>query len=86
LCKQKGSNFDEIGTKLMRKAFDPDKGPLRNEFLGKEEREATAHVFAGAMGLFRNPAGHRDVDLDPPEARDLIYFANHLLRLLDKIG
>jgi hypothetical protein len=41
---------DQVGVPLMRKAFDPDKGPLSNQSHPKAEREALAHLFAGAIG------------------------------------
>lgn len=73
--------FDEelIGTKLMRKAFDPDAGPLRSEGLVWAEREAIAHLYAGAIGYCKNPQSHREVQLRPTEAAQLIAFASYLL-------
>ncbi|OGO00164.1 MAG: TIGR02391 family protein [Chloroflexi bacterium RBG_13_52_14] len=77
---------DELcGVKLMRQAFDSDKGPLAETSLADAERQAMASLFAGAIGLFKNPASHRDINLeDPLKAAELIFFANHLLRIVDK--
>lgn len=73
------------GVKLMRQAFDSDRGPLAEMSLADAERQAMANLFAGAIGLFKNPASHRDINLDDPlEAAELIFFANHLLRIVDK--
>jgi hypothetical protein len=45
-----GHGPDDVGTKLMRKAFDKDKGPLTDKTQPEAEREALAHLFAGAIG------------------------------------
>jgi hypothetical protein len=45
-----------------------------------------AHLFAGTIGLFKNPVSHRNIDFDNPnEVAELILFSNYLLRLLDSI-
>jgi uncharacterized protein (TIGR02391 family) len=74
----------DLGTDLMRKAFDPASGPLTDSSAEKAEREARSHLFAGAIGSYKNPHSHRDVDLDDPdEAAEIIMLANHLLRIVD---
>jgi hypothetical protein len=43
-------------------------------------------LFKGAIGLFKNPSSHRQVDFsDATEAAEIVLLADLLLRLLDKI-
>ncbi len=83
--KAAGLDDLDLGTSLMRKAFDSQNGPLRDEGLPEPERQNVAHLFAGAIGTFKNPASHREVDIhDPVEAANIIRFADALLRIVDR--
>lgn len=74
----------DVGTALMRKAFEPLNGPLTDVEDEKAEQEARSALFAGAIGSYKNPQSHRDVNLDDPsEAIEIILFANHLLRIVE---
>ena len=75
---------DVIGVDLMRKAFHPESGPLTDPAAEAGERIARAALFAGAIGSYKNPHSHRDVNMDDPgEAMEIIFLANHLLRIVD---
>jgi len=73
----------DVGVDLMRKAFDSARGPLRDENRPKAEREALAHLFAGAIGSYKNPTSHRNVALEAEETVEMLMLASHLLRIVD---
>ena len=74
-----------VGVPLMRTAFHTDTGGLTDKERHVAERQATSDLFAGAIGLFKNPSSHRDVNWDDPiECAELIYLANHLLGIIEK--
>jgi len=80
-----GYSNDRYGTRLMRDAFNSESGPLADQSLLQAERQATSDLFAGAIGLLKNPSSHRPVDLDDPqEAAEIILLANYLYRLADR--
>lgn len=79
-----GAGADKLGQQLMRDAFHPERGPLRDASLVPAEREAEMFLFAGAIGHGKNPGSHREVEMDRTEAARLILFASHLLSLVDK--
>ena len=76
---------DVIGVSLMNQAFGPN-GPLTDPDAQKGEQEGTRALFAGAYAVFRNPAGHREVDYDDVgEAAEAVQTASMLMRILDRI-
>jgi uncharacterized protein (TIGR02391 family) len=79
-----GFSATDIGTDLMRAAFNPQNGPLTAPSHPKGEREALAHLFAGAIGSYKNPHSHRTVALtDLRDAQEQVLLATHLLRIVD---
>jgi uncharacterized protein (TIGR02391 family) len=80
-----GAEKTDLGVNLMRKAFHPENGPLTDNTQVLGERQAISDLFAGAIGSFKNPSSHRDVDFgDPAEVAELIMFADQLIRIAER--
>jgi uncharacterized protein (TIGR02391 family) len=76
---------DKLGVDLMNQAFR-EGGPLWRDSLHKGESVAQMSLFAGAIGLFKNPSSHRRVNYDDATlAAEVILLADLLLRVLDRI-
>ena len=73
----------DYGTDLMRQAFHVDDGNLTDMNKLKPEKEAEAHLFAGAIGSYKNPGSHHDVEITTEEAAESLILASHLLRIVD---
>ena len=67
----------------MREAFKKG-GPLADATALEAEQEALAHLFAGAIGSYKNPHSHRSVTIESTEAAEMIVLASHLLGIVDK--
>jgi uncharacterized protein (TIGR02391 family) len=83
---RKGGGFTDgdIGVPLMRKAFQPESGPLADHAALRAEQQALADLFAGAIGSYKNPHSHRSVTIEADEAVEMIVLASHLLGIVDK--
>ena len=80
-----GAAESSIGVDLMKNAFKSG-GPLADKNLDSGERDATMALFWGAIGVFKNPTSHRQVDYkDPTQAAEIVLFADLLLRILDDV-
>ena len=77
------ANADDVGVKLIRKAFNPENGPLTDYNLPRAEREAFSNYIAGAFGYFKNPCSHRDVNMDFISAFERIVVASDLLKIIE---
>ncbi|MFM0140438.1 TIGR02391 family protein [Caballeronia grimmiae] len=72
------------GMPMMKKAFNPDNGPLADYAIDAGEREAMRDLFAGAIGSYKNPHSHRHEPIGSPrEAVEIILLASHLLYVVD---
>jgi len=79
-----GYGPEKIGVNLVQEAFSQGKGPLTDMAAPSAEQVARMNLFWGAIGSYKNPQSHRDVNLDDPvEALEIILLANHLLRIVD---
>ncbi len=78
-----GYNNTDIGVPLMRKAFGKA-GPLADAQAPEAEGEARAHLFAGAIGSYKNPSSHRNVTIRAAKAAEIIVLASHLLGIVDE--
>jgi uncharacterized protein (TIGR02391 family) len=79
-----GCPATDIGKDLMRTAFNAKNGKLTDFSLPEAEREGYAHLFAGAIGAFKNPHSHRVLGTsDIRVAQDQVLLASQLLRIID---
>jgi len=85
LVRDKGNySKSDYGVNLMRKAFNPISGNLTNSHSQPSEKQAMSDLFSGAIGLFKNPTSHRDINIvSSEEAADYIKIANCLLKMID---
>lgn len=85
IAVRKSGNYAENdrGTDLMRRAFHVDSGNLTDKDQHPAEKQARSDLFAGAIGSYKNPGSHRDVEITAEEAIEVIIFSSHLLRIVD---
>ena len=73
----------EFGVSLMRDAFHKEDGALTDSSQQQAEKQARSDLFAGAIGSYKNPSSHRNVEITAEEAVEIIILASHLLRIVD---
>ena len=70
---------------FTKEAKKPAAGPLANKTLPKGEQQAIAELFAGAVGTYKNPSSHKEVQFqEPQEVADILRFVNQLLRIVER--
>ena len=79
-----GITGESVGRDLVNKVFGKN-GTLAKEFDSESEREGYRDLFAGIVGAFRNPSGHRLVDPNPHDGGAYIVFVNLLLSHLERL-
>lgn len=76
---------DVFGVDVFNQAFGKA-GVLTDQEAVSGERDGTRSLFAGAYAVFRNPAGHREVDYtEVAEAAEAVQCASLLMRILDRV-
>jgi hypothetical protein len=74
----------DCGAALMKKAFDPDAGPLSDMTAARPRRSRRCELFCGAFGELRNPKAHGDPTIaDPLMAVEELMTAGALQRIVD---
>ena len=73
----------DYGVNLMRQAFHPQTGKLTDINQLPAEKDAILALFAGSIGIYKNPFSHRNIDITAVEAAEAIIFASHLLKIVD---
>ena len=69
----------------MNKAFGPG-GPLADPpSPSGKHNDGPRALSTGAMAMFRNPSGHREVTYDEAEAVESVALASALMRHLDRV-
>ena len=71
---------------LIKRGFNPSAGVLQGEgpSVWQSEREGVHLLFKGAFMAFRNPLGHRHLDLGSYQAVEMILLANRLLAIIEQ--
>ncbi len=78
-----GLSSSLVGVKLMRQAFDPQSGPLTDRNMPRGEQDRMPDLFAGVIGVFKNPLSHRQVgNNDPIPVIEELMLASRLLRFV----
>ncbi len=69
---------------VIKEAFHPVTGLLRDQSAGAGEREGMHQLIRGAFLAYRNAMGHRFVDPNEDEAFDIIVLANRIYLIAEE--
>lgn len=78
------TNTSRIGRDLVNDVFG-DGGTLAAKIPNKSERQGYREMYAGIVGMFRNPYAHRLIDPTPEDGGAFIVFVNLLLKTLKNL-
>lgn len=85
LVRTKG-RLSTYGAALMKDAFDPNTGPLRDKAASLNRRKARCELFTGAFAEIRNPKAHNDPTItDTLIAVEELMTAGVLRRIVDSV-
>jgi uncharacterized protein Ymh len=76
------SDVTAIGRDLVNRVFGQS-GTLASKFTVPAERDGYRDLFAGVVGIIRNPSAHRFIDPTPEEGGATLVFVNLLLKKLE---
>nr|QGT49754.1 hypothetical protein Melaina855_1410 [uncultured Candidatus Melainabacteria bacterium] len=82
IIKEKTGLTELYGANLVKNAFGPSNGPLRDSKLLSNEQTAQMELFSGALCSIKNPESHKNITYSEQEAIELLSLANFLLRIL----
>lgn len=78
----RSSDLNRTGIQLANDLFG-NKGKFASYFKNDALRQGYRDLYAGIMGVFRNPSSHRFIDPTPEDGGAFIVFINVLLKMLD---
>jgi len=78
------ADLRRVGRELVNDVFGKT-GTLAAKFSIDAEREGYRDLYAGMVGVFRNPSAHRLMDPTPEDGGAFVVFVNLLLKMLEDL-